>query len=52
MNTKKNQLCYKNERSKKKNNIIIRYTLWNLKNKTVLPISLRTKYIEIKLVDN
>lgn len=43
---KKNQLCYKKSRSKKKNNSMIRHTLWNLENKTVLPISLRPKYIE------
>ena len=43
---KKNQLCYKKSRSKKKNNSMIKHTLWNLENKTVLPISLRPKYIE------
>lgn len=43
---KKNQLCYKKSRNKKKNNSMIKHTLWNLENKTVLPISLRPKYIE------
>lgn len=43
---KKNELCYKKSRSKKKSNSMIRHTLWNLVNKTVLPISLRPKYIE------
>lgn len=40
----KDKLCYKKRRSK--NNSMMRHTLWNLENKTVLPIRLRPKYIE------
>ena len=39
----KENLCYKKHRSNKSN--MISHTKWNLDNKTVLPISLRPKYI-------
>ena len=40
----KDKLCYKKRRNNK--NGMMRHTKWNLDNKTVLPISLRPKYIE------
>lgn len=39
----KKDLCYKKRRSRK--NSMINHTMWNIHNKTVLPISLRPKYI-------
>ena len=39
----KNDLCYKKHRSNKSN--MMSHTKWNFDNKTVLPISLRPKYI-------
>ena len=39
----KKDLCYKKHKSNKSN--MMSHTKWNLKNKTVLPISLRPKYI-------
>lgn len=39
----KENLCYKKHRSNKSN--MMRHTKWNFDNKTVLPISLRPKYI-------
>ena len=39
----KEDLCYKKHRSSKSN--MMSHTKWNLDNKTVLPISLRPKYI-------
>ncbi len=39
----KSDLCYKKHRSNK--NSMMRHTKWNFDNKTVLPISLRPKYI-------
>ena len=39
------KLCYKKRRSKNKNSGMMQHTKWNLDNKTVLPISLRPKYI-------
>ena len=39
----KNDLCYKKRRSNKSS--MMNHTKWNLDNKTVLPISLRPKYI-------
>ena len=44
INITKNDLCYKKHRSNKSN--MMRHTKWNFDNKTVLPISLRPKYIE------
>ncbi len=44
INIRRDQLCYKKRRSKR--NGMMRHTLWNLENKTVLPIRLRPKYIE------
>ena len=41
---KKENMCYKKRRNKKYG--MMQHTLWNLDNKTVLPISLRPKYIE------
>lgn len=46
INIAKEQLCYKKRRSKR--NGMMRHTLWNLQNKTVLPIRLRPKYIELR----
>jgi len=40
----KDKLCYKKRRSKK--NDMMNHTIWNMKNKTVLPIRLRPKNIE------
>ena len=40
----KEKLCYKKRKSKKNN--MMNHTIWNAKNKTVLPIRLRPKYIE------
>ena len=40
----KDKLCYKKRRNNKSG--MMRHTKWNLDNKTVLPISLRPKYIE------
>ena len=42
---KKENLCYK-KRKKGSSNGMMRHTLWNIDNKTVLPISLRPKHIE------
>lgn len=41
----KDMMCYKKHKSKN-NNGMMKHTLWNLENKTVLPIRLRPKYIE------
>lgn len=43
INITKNDLCYKKHRSNKSN--MMSHTKWNFDNKTVLPISLRPKYI-------
>lgn len=43
INITKNDLCYKKHRSNKSN--MMGHTKWNFDNKTVLPISLRPKYI-------
>lgn len=40
----RDKLCYKRRRSK--NNNMMAHTIWNMKNKTVLPIRLRPNYIE------
>ena len=42
---KRTDLCYKKYKRKKRSGMIEHF-LWNLENKTVLPISLRPKYIE------
>lgn len=39
----KDKLCYKKRRGKRTS--MMNHTIWNVKNKTVLPISLRPKYI-------
>ena len=44
INITKDKLCYKKRRNKKYG--MMQHTKWNLDNKTVLPISLRPKYIE------
>ena len=44
INIKRDKLCYKKRRNKKYG--MMQHTKWNLDNKTVLPISLRPKYIE------
>lgn len=41
---KRNMLCYKKRKSKNRSGMM-QHTKWNLYNKTVLPISLRPKYI-------
>lgn len=41
---KKDRLCYKKRKGRKSG--MMQHTLWNLDHKTVLPISLRPKYIE------
>lgn len=46
INISSQQLCYKKRRSKR--NGMMRHTLWNLANKTVLPIRLRPKHIELR----
>ena len=43
-NLTRDKLCYKKRRNKKYG--MMQHTKWNLDNKTVLPISLRPKYIE------
>ena len=43
INITKNDLCYKKHRSNKSS--MMKHTKWNFDNKTVLPISLRPKYI-------
>ena len=42
---KRENLCYKKHK-KKKTSGMMEHFLWNLENKTILPISLRPKYIE------
>ena len=42
----KDKLCYKKRRNKKNN--MMNHTIWNMNNKTVLPIRLRPKYIEYR----
>lgn len=44
INLTRDKLCYKKRKNKKSG--MMQHTLWNLNNKTVLPISLRPKYIE------
>ena len=44
INITREKLCYKKRRNKKYG--MMQHTKWNLDNKTVLPISLRPKYIE------
>ena len=41
---KRNMLCYKKRKNKQRSGMM-QHTKWNLDNKTVLPISLRPKYI-------
>ena len=41
----RDKLCYKKRRNKNKVSGMMQHTIWNLDNKTVLPISLRPKYI-------
>jgi len=43
---KREHTCYKKRRSKNKTSGMMKHTIWNIQNKTVLPISLRPKYIE------
>ena len=45
---KRDQICYKKKKIKRKNSGMMRHTVWNMENKTVLPISLRPKYIEAR----
>jgi IS30 family transposase len=42
----KEKLCYKKRKRKSKVSGMMEHFLWNLENKTILPISLRPKYIE------
>ena len=44
INLTRDKLCYKKRRNKKSG--MMQHTKWNLDNKTVLPISLRPKYID------
>ena len=44
INLTRDKLCYKKRKNKKSG--MMQHTLWNLDHKTVLPISLRPKYIE------
>ena len=44
INLTRNQLCYKKRKNKSVSGMM-KHTKWNLDNKTVLPISLRPKYI-------
>ena len=41
----RNDLCYKKHKKKKRSGMMEHF-IWNLENKTILPISLRPKYIE------
>ena len=41
-------ICYKKRKNKKKNSGMMGHFLWNLENKTVLPISLRPKKLELR----
>ena len=41
----KNGLCYKKHKKKKRSGMMEHF-IWNMQNKTILPISLRPKYIE------
>lgn len=43
---RKEDMCYKRSKRKKKTSGMMRHLEWNLENKTVLPISLRPKHIE------
>ena len=43
----KNKLCYK--KCKSKSNAMMRHTLWNIDNKTILPIALRPRYINERI---
>ena len=45
INLKRNMLCYKKRKCKNKGGMM-QHTKWNLDHKTVLPISLRPKYID------
>ena len=45
INLTKDKLCYKKRRSSKFKNNMMQHTKWNIDHKTVLPISLRPKYI-------
>ena len=45
INLKRNMLCYKKRKGKNKGGMM-QHTKWNLDHKTVLPISLRPKYID------
>lgn len=42
---KRKDLCYKKHKNKKRSGMMEHF-IWNLENKTILPISLRPKYIE------
>ena len=43
---KRERMCYKVRKSKSKASGMMKHVIWNINNKTVLPISLRPKYIE------
>ena len=45
INLKRNMLCYKKRKGKNKGGMM-QHTKWNMDHKTVLPISLRPKYID------
>lgn len=46
LNMKRNNLCYKKSKRRKYSSGMMRHTVWNIDNHTVLPIRLRPKYIE------
>ncbi len=43
---KRDQTCYKKRKTKRKKSGMMSHVVWNMENKTILPISLRPKYIE------
>ena len=48
INITRQQLCYKKRRRKNKQSGMMEHLKWNIENKTVLPISLRPKKIELR----
>ena len=46
INIKRENMCYKKRKNKSKVSEMMRHVVWNINNKTVLPISLRPKYVE------
>jgi len=48
INIARENICYKRRKNKKKKSGMMGHFLWNLENKTVLPISLRPKKVELR----